>query len=91
MTYANGVEENATPMLRFVPVPNGTGHDEKVLSYCYYRAHKASEIAEYLGISDSTYFRKKVLDNLADEGYLEKSKLSSAVFYKTIADMVAIC
>lgn len=91
LTYTNGVEENATPMLKFVPVPNGTGHDEKVLSYCYYRAHKASEIAEHLGISDSTYFRKKVLDNLADEGYLERSKLSAAVFYKTIADMVAIC
>ena len=38
--------------------------DKKVLSFCYHRAHKVSEIAEYLGISDSTYFRKKVLSNL---------------------------
>ena len=36
-----------------------TQHDEKVLSFCYKKARKVSEIAEHLRLSDSTYFPKK--------------------------------
>lgn len=91
LTYVNGVEDNSVPILTFVPVPEGTELDEKVLSFCYYQAHKVSEIARYLGISDSTYLRKQVLGNLEVNGYLEKSKLSRAVYYKTNPDMVSKC
>lgn len=91
LTYVNGVEDNSVPILTFVPVPEGTELDEKVLSFCYYQAHKVSEIAKYLGISDSTYLRKQVLGNLEVNGYLEKSKLSRAVYYKTNPDMVSKC
>ena len=77
-------------MLLFVPASGGTEQDEKVLSFCYYQAHKASEIAEYLGISDSTYLRKRILGNLEINGYLEKSKISRAVYYKTNPDMVTL-
>lgn len=90
LTYADGVEDGSTPVLMFVPVPDGTELDEKVLSFCYYQAHKVSEIAEYLGISDSTYLRKQVLGNLETNGYLEKSKISRAAFFKTIPDMVTL-
>lgn len=78
LTYAGGVENGSMPVLMFVPVPGGTELDEKVLSFCYYQAHKVSEIAEYLGISDSTYLRKQVLGNLEANGYLERSKISRA-------------
>ncbi len=88
LTYENGVEDGSVPALEFVPVPEGTEFDEKVLSFCYYKAHKASEIAGYLGISDSTYLRKQVLGNLEANGYLEKSKLSRAMYYKTNPDAV---
>lgn len=88
LTYADGVADDKHPALTFVPVPDGTVYDEKVLSFCYYQAHKAAEIAEYLELSDSTYFRKKVLGNLEKHGYLEKSRLSRAVYFKTKADMV---
>jgi len=49
-----------------------------------------SDIAEHLGISDSTYLRKQVLGNMEENGYLEKSKISRATFYKTKADMVTV-
>ncbi|MCI5503514.1 MAG: helix-turn-helix domain-containing protein [Anaerobutyricum sp.] len=62
----------------------------RVLSFCYYHAHKVSEIAEYLGISDSSYLRKQVLANLEKQGYLEKSKLSRAMYFKTNWDMVTV-
>lgn len=88
LTYADGVADEKHPPLTFVPVPGGTEYDEKVLSFCYYQAHKAAEIAAYLGLSDSTYFRKKILGNLEQHGYLEKNKMARTVYYKTKADMV---
>lgn len=69
---------------------NGTNFDEKVLAFCYYQARKVSEIAEYLGISVSTYLRKQVLGNLEKQGYLEKDKVSRAVFFKTNSQMVVV-
>lgn len=90
LTYTEGVEDSSTPVLTFVPVPGGTEHDARVLSFCYYQAHKVSEIAEYLEISDSTYLRKKVLGNLVENGYLEVSKISRAAFYKTNPEMVSL-
>ena len=67
---------------------DGTVYDAKILSFCYYQAHKVSEIAEYLGVSDSTYFRKQVLENLLKNQYLIKSKASRAIYYKTNPEMV---
>ncbi len=90
LTYIDGVEDEKYPVLTFIPVPNGTVYDERILSFCYYQARKVSMIAEYLGISDSTYFRKQVLGNLEEHHYLEKSKISRAVYYKTNPDMVAL-
>lgn len=90
LTYADGVEDDNLPTLIFVPVPGGTELDERILSFCYYRARRVSEIAEFLGVSDSTYLRKQVLGNLEANGYLDKSKPSRAAFYKTNADMVTL-
>lgn len=90
LTYAEGIEDSSIPNLAFTPVPDGTVYDEKILSFCYYQAHKVSEIAEYLGVSDSTYFRKQVLENLVKNQYLIKSKASRAVYYKTNPEMVQI-
>ena len=90
LTYMDGVEDSSTPILTFVPVADGTDLDDKVLSFCYYQAHKVSEIAEHLGISDSTYLRKQVLGNLEKQGYLESSKISRAMYFKTNPDMVTV-
>lgn len=89
LTYTDGVEDSGIPVLTFIPVPQGSEYDEKVLSFCYYQSHKVSEIAEYLGISDSSYLRKKVLGNLVANGYLEMNKVSRAKFYKTNREMVS--
>ncbi len=88
LTYRDGVEDSSAPALLFAPAENGTNYDEKVLSFCYYQARKASEIAEYLGTSDSTHLRKQVLGNLEEQGYLIASKLSRAKFYKSNPEMV---
>lgn len=90
LTYAGGIEDEQFPVLSYAPIPNGTEHDEKVLSYCYYNARKVSEIADILGLSDSTYLRKQILENLEENGYLIKSKYSRASFYKTNPDTVRL-
>ena len=90
LTYMDGVEDSNIPVLTFVPAAYGTEYDDKILSFCYYQAHKVFEIAEYLGISDSTYFRKQVLSNLEKQGYLKSSKISRATYFKTNPDMVTV-
>lgn len=90
LTYSDGVEDSGVPNILFAPVPNGTVYDEKVLSFCYYQARKVSEIVSYLGVSDSTYFRKQVLENLVENQYLEKNKVSRASYFKTNPEMVRI-
>lgn len=90
LTYEKGIEDEKCPSLKFIPVPNGTELDAKVLSFCYLKAHKVSEIATHLGISDSTYLRKRILENMEKNGYLEKSKISRAIYYKTNPDMVTV-
>lgn len=90
LTYDNGVEQQDLPAIRFVPVSGGTAYDERVLAFCYYHARKTSEIASFLGLSDSTYLRSKIIGNLERQGYLEKDKVSRAFYYKTRRDMVTL-
>ena len=88
LTYAEGVEDDGIAAVRFIPILNGTEHDAKVLAFCYHRAHSVAEIAQYLGISDSTYLRKEILGNLVANGYLISSKLSRKAYYKSNPEMV---
>ncbi|MBQ0001488.1 MAG: hypothetical protein KBT01_08155 [Clostridiales bacterium] len=90
LTYVEGISDSDIPEITFIPVPKGTEQDEKVLAFCYQKAHKVAEIAEYLGISNSTYLRNKILGNLETNGYLEKHKVSRTVYYKTNAEYVQI-
>ena len=91
MTYEDGINDNdSAPAVTFMPVKNGTEYDEKILSFCYFKAHRVSEIAEYLGVSDSSYLRKKMLGNLEKNGYLIKDKVSRAIYYKTNQEKVIL-
>ena len=85
-----GAEDEAFARALINPNKLKPDYDDKVLSFCYYQAHKVSEIAEYLGISNSTYLRKQVLGNLEKQGYLESSKISRATYFKTNQEMVIV-
>ena len=91
LTYDKGTGGNGdVPSIIYGPVENGSELDEKILSFCYMKARKASEIAEYLGVSDSTYLRKEVLGNLVENGYLESDKVSRTTYYKSCRDTVEL-
>ena len=51
---------------------------------------KAAEIEEYLELSDSSYFRKKILENLVEHHYLEKDKAAGTNYYKANRDIVGL-
>lgn len=89
LTWEAGIRESGLPELNFIPVPDGTKYDGNVLSFCYHKAHKVAEIAEYLGISDSSYLRKKILGNLESHHYLQQRRIGRAVYYKTNPEMVS--
>ncbi len=83
LTFASGIKDDALPEIEFIPVSGGSEHDEKILSFCYTGARKSSEIAGFVGLSDSSYFRKNILENLVRQGYLIKEKVSGVSFYRT--------
>lgn len=90
LTYENGIEDDTSVKLTYGPITNGTQFDDKVLSFCYLKARKVSEISKHLGISDSTYLRKQILENLEKNGYLHSDKISRSSYYKTVRDMVTL-
>lgn len=87
-TYQPGIQDDALPHLAYAPVPRGTRHDDQVLRYCFRHSRTAKEITEYLKVSDSSYFRTRVLDNLVKQGYLEASG-GKPEYYSTSEQMVA--
>ena len=90
LTYHEGVEADEIPHLVYFPVKNGTAHDKKVLEYCYEKPRNTAEIAEYLGISNSSYLRKRVLENLVSNGLLSETKVSRGKYYQTDRSNVAV-
>lgn len=90
LTYGNGVASSDLPALLFAPVPSGGAHDEAILSVCYATARTAKDIAQTIGLSDSSYFRKRILGNLVEHGYLEKSTAGRTAYYKTNRGMVIL-
>lgn len=51
---------------------------------------KANKLVGFDRKSDSTCLRRQVLGNLERSGYLEQSKISRAMFYKTNRDMAEL-
>ncbi len=88
LTYELGTVEEVEEKLEYAPVLNGTSYDEAVISYCYKLARTAGQIAEKLGISNSTYLRSKILGNLVANGYLHAEKNGRSTYYKTNPEII---
>ncbi len=90
LTYHEGVDAEEIPHLVYFPVKDGTAHDKKVLEYCYEKPRNTAEIAKYLGVSNSSYLRKKVLENLVSNGLLKENIISRVKYYQTDRSSVAV-
>ena len=81
LTFNYGIiDEDSVPEVHVEGLLNGK-NDLKILSYCFKKEHSAKEIADYLGIKASTYFRTETLGNLVAAGYLLENKTETPVKY----------
>ena len=83
LTYPAGViDEDSIPPVFTETVLEGR-NDLQILSFCYQKARTVKEIAEYIGVKPSTYFRKDVLGSLVSKACLIEDNSSSPVRYQS--------
>ena len=90
LTYVEGVVEDSDPKIISPAIENGSIHDEKILSYCYLTARNTNDIAKHLGISNSSYLKKNIIENLVNQNLLIKSVSSRSTYYKTNRELVEL-
>lgn len=81
LTNEEGVSVEAESVLLVEPIENPTRFDLAVLSYCYFSEKSIAEITAHLQLSNSTFFRKNVIENLVSQGFLiQKSAENKKVY-----------
>lgn len=90
ITYSDGISDSDMPKIILPKINNPSKYDEEILSFCYRKERTVNEIAQHLGISISTYFRKIILENLVKESYLIKKQVSKTNFYKTNSKLIPL-
>ncbi len=65
-------------------------NDLKILSYCYNDKRTVKDIATYVGVTPSTFFRSKVIGRLVKSGYLLETENSPANLYMSNRDKVKL-
>ncbi len=89
LTYDDGVETiSMLPDIEFVSIAPESKYAAEILTLCYYGARNASEIADYIGVKASSYFRKNILKPLVDKGYLNEIGHRKPALYKTNPDII---
>ena len=82
LTYSPGVSDERTTEIYTDGITTGN-NDLKILSFCFGSSHTAKEIAEYIAVTASTYFRKNTLERLCGEGYLSESKGERSIVFSS--------
>ena len=84
LEYSTGVidKDNAIPNV-YVDNEVLSQRELNILSYCYYLNRSAKEIAIYVGLSPSTYFRNNVITPLVEKGYLISSPKNNIPTYRS--------
>ncbi len=89
LTYDDGIETiSMLPEIEFAAIDLDTRYAAEILTLCAYGAKNASEIADYIGVKPSSYFRKNILGPLVEKGYLNELVQSKPVLYKTNPDII---
>lgn len=90
LTYSSGViDEKNLPEVYFEGIGESI-HDKAILSFCYSSPRSANEIASYIGVKPSTYFRKTILSRLVEKGVLIEDRSSSPMVFRTSPNKVHI-
>ena len=89
LTYQEGIVNDEEKII-YPPIENGSIHDEKILSYCYSLARNANDIAKHINVSNSSYLRNKIINNLVKQNLLIKSDNQKTAYYKTNNELVEL-
>ena len=65
-------------------------YDLQILGYCYYKRRSVQEIATFLNMTPSTYFRKNILDYLIKGQYLIEFKEARNTKYIANKELVSL-
>lgn len=65
-------------------------YDYNILSSCLNKSRSVKEIVYELGVSNSTYFRNIILENLVEEGLLLKEVQGKTTYYLTNKELVKL-
>ena len=79
LTFKEGVVDPIVDQLP--PISNPSKYDARILGFCKNTARSSKEIAEHLQISNSTYFRNAILQNLVDQNLLIKNTKGKTNYY----------
>lgn len=91
LTFTKGVTEQDedSPEVYIQEVQEGK-NDLKILSYCYNKKRSVREIADWIGVTPSTYFRKNVIDRLVGNGFLREIRDTKGKKYISDGEKVKI-
>lgn len=88
LSYEEGILDDSI-IVNPISIPNKGKHDLDILSFCYIAPRTSREIASYLKISDSSYFRQSILARLVNNNLLKESTDGRAKAYRTNRDAVS--
>lgn len=90
MTYSSGIASDSTNDIPEIYVMGALPgkNDLSILAFCYNAPRRVSEIATYLGITPSTYFRTNTINRLVSSGYLVQKNGNRAFQYQSNHKMV---
>lgn len=89
LTFKDGVEISCESLNVLKDIIKPSKYDLKILSYCFSNYKSIKEITSYLGISNSTFFRKNIIDNLLNQEFLLLDESSKEKKYISNHELVS--
>lgn len=83
LSYSSGLLDESNIPDIYILGDSESPHDKNILAFCYLNHHSAVEIADHLGITPSSYFRKNILSRLVKNGLLIEDKTVSPALYRS--------
>ena len=81
LTYAEGVSIESDSISVIAENLLRSKYDLDILSYCYGQKRDVKDIAEHLGLANSSYLRNTIIGNLVKIGYLQSIKVGNALCF----------
>lgn len=89
ITYSDGVITDEESIKILSPIENPARHDSSILAFCYQNYRSVKEIVDYLHVTNSTFFRKKIIDRLVEQGFLLENTVGNTKVYRTNVEKVS--